>query len=241
MTNFRGRVTTFGYTNDLSGGAPSSQQAGPPIVDSEGAQWAHLLGHSIDNNLTTDAPVLLLSGNNDGVALPNQASAPVQQFLGVAALGYLWNGVHLDRRFSASATDLALKNGQGAALAALPGNWGIAHTPATNVQATISKAALASTRHIATSISFSLNVVLSTAITTVQVNLRDGASGAGTILWSMTAGGFTTGNQQGLFVPFSISGLSLVGSVNTAMTLEFSAAAGAGTFESVSLTGYDAV
>jgi hypothetical protein len=70
--------------------------------------------------------------------------------------------------------------------------------------------------------------------TAIQVNLRDGASGAGTILWSMTL------LKQIGDAPtvLAFSGLSIVGSVNTAMTLEFSAAGVAASLQSVSLTGF---
>jgi len=46
----------------------------------------------------------------------------------------------------------------------------------------------------------------------------------------------TTGNETGV----SLSNLNIVGTAATAMTLEFAAAGGASTFESVALTGYDA-
>jgi hypothetical protein len=70
--------------------------------------------------------------------------------------------------------------------------------------------------------------------TLIQVNLRDGISGVGTILWSMSI--VLAANEQEKL--FSISGLSIIGTVNTAMTLEFSAAGVANSVQSVALTGY---
>jgi hypothetical protein len=120
-----------------------------------------------------------------------------------------------------------------------PLNWSITHTPAANTQATITQALATGFRHVATSISFTFAADTGiVAAATVLVNLRDGATGAGTILWSQrvsvpaTAGSCTT---------VSLGSLSIPGTASTAMTLEFAAAGGASTFESVALTGYDVV
>lgn len=66
------------------------------------------------------------------------------------------------------------------------------------------------------------------------VNLRDGASGAGAQLWiaqvQLPANGVWS---------VTLNGLNIVGSPNTAMTLEFSAAGVAASLQSVSITGFD--
>jgi hypothetical protein len=141
---------------------------------------------------------------------------------------------------AAQATVTALANNgaseTGALVVKSPASWGVVHTPTSATQATASKTAGGSgVQHVASSISFSLAVDGSHAQTAIQVNLRDGATGAGTILWSMTvlkaaAEALTT---------FHASNLNLVGTANTAMTLEFSAAGVTGSVESVALTGYD--
>ena len=124
-------------------------------------------------------------------------------------------------------------NSNGAAAIVKQDDWAITHTPAAATQATISKGAVASTYHVATSISF-MCAVGSTPQTLIQVNLRDGATGAGTILWSMSI--IKAASEQPTFV--TISGLSVIGTVNTAMTLEFSAAGVTSSVQSVALTGY---
>lgn len=114
--------------------------------------------------------------------------------------------------------------------------WTAIHRPAANTQATITKAtAGAGIRNVCTA----LNVVLAaTAAAPTAVNLAvsliDGASGATTYLWGATlsipaVAGATTG--------ISLSNLWLVGSANTALTIEFSAAGGANTIESVWMSG----
>ena len=113
------------------------------------------------------------------------------------------------------------------------GNWGIQHTPAASTQATITRAAgTGLMRHVATSAT--VCIVATAAQTALAFNLRDGATGAGTIIWSVSLAG-TAGTGQ--CVP---SGpIHLVGSTATAMTLESSAAPTATNFVTVTLTGYD--
>lgn len=110
--------------------------------------------------------------------------------------------------------------------------WSINHIPATNLQATITRAANALGRHIITSITATLSGA-SAAGAVKSIFLRDGVSGAGPIIWSATVL-----NLAGDSKAISLTNLNIQGSKNTAMTLEFNAAGGTGTFESVALTGY---
>jgi len=110
------------------------------------------------------------------------------------------------------------------------------HVPAANTQATASKAAAGvGVRNIVTAITATI-VATATAPTAVQlvVNLINGASGGTTFLWRMVLSlPATAGETRGV----TISGLWLPGTANTATTLEFSAAGGANTVESVSMSG----
>lgn len=110
-------------------------------------------------------------------------------------------------------------------------SWAIQHQPAAAAAATISKAAAAGTRHVATAITVCLTATA--AQTGLVFNLRDGATGAGTILWSARLSGAASTNAC-VAIPVHI-----VGSVNTAMTLESAAAPAATNFATVALSGYD--
>lgn len=120
--------------------------------------------------------------------------------------------------------------------AAPVGGFALTHTPAAGSQATISQAAGgAGVKNVAESACFGFSA--STAlggISTVTVNLRDGATGAGTILqsWQYTLPAATV-------APFRecVSGLHVSGTANTVMTIEFAAAVG-NLMEYVSMTGY---
>lgn len=114
-----------------------------------------------------------------------------------------------------------------------PPDWAVSSTPAVGVQATATKAASPGMAHVCTSIAATM---AGTAVQTqLTVNLRDGTTGAGTILWSITL----TLPAVGVVV-IAFAGLAIRGTNGNAMTLEFSAAGAGTTTESVALTGYDA-
>jgi hypothetical protein len=102
-------------------------------------------------------------------------------------------------------------------------------------QATASRAASTTKRHVADCVTVSAGAAAAPVATILTVNLRDGASGAGTIIWTTTIAASATTGQHGAV---AFCGLNLIGSFNTAMTLEFSAPL-ANEQESVALTGYD--
>ncbi len=156
------------------------------------------------------------------------------RFLQTISECYFFDGTNYVRGGLASAANLALQSGLGVQLASGPGEWAIQHTPAVATQATISRAAVAASRHVCKGFSFTLNAVAAIVVP-VQVVLRDGATGAGTVLWS----GRYTG-PAGTTIHVERDGLNLVGSVNTAMTMEFVAAPGAGDFQTVTLNGFTA-
>jgi hypothetical protein len=116
--------------------------------------------------------------------------------------------------------------------------WTETHAPAAATQAIASRAAgAAGIRHICTAIG--ITVVGNTVAPAAQVltfNLRDGATGVGTVLQTWRIG---VEAVAGKTVVITLSGLAIPGSAATAMTLEGSAAPGANTFEAVTLVGYD--
>lgn len=114
--------------------------------------------------------------------------------------------------------------------------WALNNTGA-GAQATTSRAAVAGVRHVADCVSFSAGASTTVAAASViSVNLRDGATGAGTIIWTQSI--FVPASTGQIVPVFSVCGLALLGSPNTAMTLEFTAGIG-NLFETVDLSGYD--
>lgn len=104
------------------------------------------------------------------------------------------------------------------------------HAPAAATQATITKpAAGAGKRNVCRAIAAYIACV--GAQTPIAVQLRDGATGVGPVLWQGTLAA-----PVGGYAAIELHELYILGSDNTVMTLEFSAAGVAGSVQSVNLT-----
>jgi len=117
-------------------------------------------------------------------------------------------------------------------------DWAVHHVPAVNTKATITQAS-AGTGNRNTCNGFTVTLTSDTTAPTVIApiiaSLIDGASGGTTYLWrSYMAIPGSAGAQTTIVKTFT---KPIKGSQATAMTLEFSAAGGADTYESVSMNG----
>lgn len=114
--------------------------------------------------------------------------------------------------------------------------WRVTSTPAVSLQASASKAAGGSGfYHVVDCVGWSGGSTTAPALTKLNINLRDGATGAGTIIdsWTVVVSAATGQNVE----PQKFCGLNYRGSDNTAMTLEFSALL-TNLFQDVTLSGY---
>lgn len=174
--------------------------------------------------------ILSADGNTDALSVSFQS-------LCVAAYNRIFNGVNWDRFRSASSINNNAATSVGCFLTAPIGTWIISSAPAANTQATTSKAAGGGTvRNVCTGISATVVATGASVAGPVSIVLRDGASGAGTVLatWLLNVpAGVGVPN-----VPLVIQGLNISGSANTAMTIESTAAGGANTQIAVNATGY---
>lgn len=176
-------------------------------------------------------PPLICPPNSTGT--PLDGNSPITgQFRQVCTLGDPSTGAAQQSVEALSGNTYA-----GAAVVIAPTTWALTSTPASATQATITKSAGGSgVQHVCQSITFSCAVDGTHAQTAIQVNLRDGGTGAGTILWSVTV--LKAATEAITF--FHANGLNIVAPTsNNPMTLEFSAAGVTGSVQSVSLTGYD--
>lgn len=113
--------------------------------------------------------------------------------------------------------------------------WTALSAPAAATRASASIAAAgAGIRRVLDSILVSVSCAAAQAETELQI--RDGATGAGTVIW-----------QAGIILPINgtaiiaLSDLGIIGSANTAMTLEFVAAPAATNFQRCNMSGYNAL
>lgn len=195
------------------------------------------------SNLATTSPLVVMGIQNTGGSITTAATPATLgdgnsgNFL-LAIDNYGFNGTAYDRIRTNSAAILSSAVQSVMMGVASPGEWALTSNPGANLQATVTKAAGgAGVRHICRAILLTL-ISTAAAATGVQWNLRDGASGAGTILWS---GEMAIPATADSFAVIQLSGLNIFGSANTAMTLEFGGAGGASTLETVALSGYDTV
>lgn len=128
----------------------------------------------------------------------------------------------------------ALEDGRGRIIG--EGGWSVEHRPAVAAQATVTRAAAGvGVRNICRSITACV-AAAGTPQTPIQAVLRDGASGVGDVLWSGVLA--APANSGGVV---ALPGLSIVGSANTPMTLEFTGAGVAGSYETVAMSGIEAI
>lgn len=225
------------------------------LLDMDNSNWNRGRAFSIDqdgvlNDPITAAPLLGLAtstfiygfDDNTGVwdrirvnASTGDGILPGNGLISTVAFPSSFNGTNWDRNRSASAANVGNTDSLGAQITADPGEWSENHNAAANTQATVTRAAVAGERHVCKSITATLAADPGAAAgsAVVSVLLRDGAAGAGTVLWSGRLAA-PIGESRDI----TIAGLNIVGSAGTEMTLEFAAAAGADTFEDVSMTGY---
>lgn len=137
--------------------------------------------------------------------------------------------------FPAFAQLPALTPGNAHWVSAAPGEWSVVSQPAATTAASASRAAAAAgVKHVAVSATVCISAVA--AQPDIIFNLRDGATGAGTILWTVRLASPTIGSSLCVTSPR----LNIIGSAATAMTLESAAAPAATNFATATLAGYDA-
>jgi hypothetical protein len=106
--------------------------------------------------------------------------------------------------------------------------------PAAATQATATRAAAAAgVRHVIDFLSFALATGATAQAAVVSILIRDGATGVGAILFQLQV----ILPVNGVFA-FGLP-VRIVGSSGAALTVEFSAAGVAGSFESFTATGHD--
>lgn len=161
------------------------------------------------------------------------AQASVPGSLVTLARAQAYNGASWDRVAGVAGASMIAQSGLGSVLVNGSGQWSERNSPAAAARATVTRAAVAGRRHVCQGFTFAVGG--SGAAVVNGAVIRDGATGAGTILWEIV-----TGAPAGSWFVVALSGLNLVGSVNTAMTIEFVAAPPANVSQSVSMAGITA-
>lgn len=230
------KILIFGARGDPSGLDPSTAYVGDPhasarpiITDNVGVPYVRIIADS-------DVPGTPLAQVLFGTFLGPTYGLPVVNF------PTLWSGATNNQSSQTKGAtsdnfnpDPNTTVGGGVPMNAGAPNWALTHEPAVATRATITRAAIADVRHVCNSVSATFCCAAADVATGAILRLRDGATGAGTVLRSWR---LHVMNAAGDTLQVDIAGLDITGSVNTAMTLEFAAAPGAASFQSVGLGGY---
>jgi hypothetical protein len=157
-----------------------------------------------------------------------------------------FNGTAFDRLRTAAlanltpATTLTARNSIGAPLGGERGSrFTVVSVPAAGTVASASIASEASVRHVLDHVCFSAQATGAVAATAVSIVVRDGATGAGTVILHFTAAvPVAAGTGQQEVAAFCSPAMDLAGTTATAMTAEFNTGV-TNLVESVTLTGYN--
>lgn len=188
-------------------------------------------------NPTTANQMWSLNGVFNGTTWDRQRSATADALTnatGLAAAGNLvFNGVTWDRSRGVSANTNATGNVTGIQAVAQIGTWSLTANATAGTPSASRASGGGTVRHVVTTVTVCV-AAAATAQPAVLVHLRDGATGAGTILRSWALSSPVNDSQCD-----SVSGLNITGSAATAMTIEFAAATAAGVIGTVNASGYD--
>ncbi len=168
---------------------------------------------------------------------PTGASSQSQQGAAAAGAAVVGNPVLVGGTDGTNAETLLLDiNG---AVRQAPGNgaWSVTNTCNANLQGTASQAAGgAGVKNVVTGFSGQLFGDGTGNADTATINVRDGATGAGTVLFSFRLA-LATG-ASGVGTPFIVTGINIPGTANTAMTIEGSTIGAAHTQTTVNMWGF---
>ncbi len=167
-----------------------------------------------------------------GSVTPADGSATPSTAINTASYPELFNGSTSDLARSASATTNTAASSKGVLQVTPISTWSETATATAGTPSASHALGAGTIRHVATSITACV-AAGATAQPAIQVNLRDGAAGAGTIIRSWALGAIINSGQCA-----DLSGLNMSGTANTAMTLEFAAATAATVIGTVTVTGY---
>lgn len=185
-------------------------------------------------DIVSDNPVNFADNQGVNVLIPSQ-----NFFNPLLIANSIFNEANWFRQRMAAAATMNVIS-KGAAQIEKGGRWSVFSNPAAGTVASATRAAgAAGVVHVVDCISLSAVTAGATAATNFKVQIRDGASGAGTVIWQFQIGGGVFANA-GSYISgiHSFCGLNLQGTAATAMTIEFDAGL-ANLLEDVNMSGYD--
>lgn len=226
---------------------------------------AALLFHQVLPYVYNGSNLTGLRGNNTGITLSNQNSGPndttsnnssgptdsggANQFF-FRTFPMLYDGNTQWQRnrgmtlaSTVPASTLTARSVVGSQLIEKNSRWSVTSNPGAGMQATATIAAESNVRHVVDCVMWSAVSGGAVVATSTIITIRDGATGAGTILWQFVIAQITaTGAGAQITPPGSVCGLNLTGTTNTAMTAEWSSGGVVtNAAESISFSGFNVI
>lgn len=191
----------------------------------------------ITNSTTAGSLLPIPSAGANGDGSSAQVPTSPWNYAGTTGVFNRMRGAYL--AVMTASTTLTGRNSIGTQLVENGSRWTVVSTPAASSVASASIALEASVRHIVDTVCFSATSNGAVTAANGTVDIRDGATGAGTIITQFRVAVLVAAAAGVQIVPpFCVSNLGLVGTTGTAMTAEFSAGVTNAT-ESITLTGYN--
>ncbi len=211
-----------------------------PAIDDSTSECRNLRYNNTTKGLDVNVVggVTVASVTTVGSATPTDAFANPTTAQLNESFSMAWNNSTWDRLRTASSANLTLGTQIGSLIAEKGARWSATHNPGAGLQATAGRVAgAAGVRHVADCISYSLAASVVGVTTQLQTAvLRDGATGAGTILWQKS---HYVPNTAANHATETVCGLNIVGSAATAMTGEFIANGVTAEVQVFNISGYD--
>lgn len=174
---------------------------------------------------------------NYAVSIGRIVNTPAAADLNVLAVGntlYAGSADESHAELGGSGTNLSSVTSVGVPVSAPFATWSCVSAPAAGAQATCSRAAGGGTvRHVVTA--WQACYVDTVTAVARHANLRDGATGAGTVLASSLLANSVANDSRCINNP---PGYTKIGTANTAMTIEFDAAGAVTSEQTVFMSGY---
>lgn len=235
--NSHSRILIFGAAGDPTSvdalTAPSDAphaRARPILTDEVGVPYVRVIADSD----ATGTPLAQVPYGN--FSATNLYGLPVVTFPTMWS-GPTDNNLLPQKGATADNFDPAINIGPGAGVPMTVGRaeWSVTNAPAIGNRAQAGVGFVSNGKHVCTSVSATFCVAAADIATGGLLHLRDGVSGGGTILRSWR---LVVMDAAGGVLQVDIAGFHICGSLNTDMTIEFAAAPGVSSFQSVGMSGY---
>ncbi|MFH1010992.1 MAG: hypothetical protein V1784_07140 [bacterium] len=213
----------FALTVPAAAGAGASSRIGSLELDSRVVEWSGGAGDD-------DAFIEASNDNANWTRIARIQSTQGYQALKTSALF-----IRLVRAVVGAGSALVVSVSGAETILSIENGWQMSDQPAVATQATVTRVAAVGIRHALTSLQAIVSAAAGAAVVPTLIYIRDGATGAGAILWAGSLAAAVSTTEE-----FAINFTQpIIGTAGNAMCIEFAVAGAAGSQETIAGQGYD--